>query len=120
MALILKFEIPNTGVTIDNAYHIVSDVQVIKRPSPVPYYNNPKEDVLKGAAGYYCTIMVQVYASKEARENKSNPVGYLSSASPDSPVNLKFVYDTKIEKGIIDQAYDYLKTTEYYKDAIQD
>lgn len=119
MALIKSFEIPNTGLTVPNSYHIISDIKLDKRTSPIPVGPN-SNDPLQGGVGYVGIIYIQVYGSKDARDQGMKPICYLNAAMPELDFNFKFAYDPTSSDSLLIQAYNHLKTTDYYKNVDED
>jgi len=119
MALIRDFELPNSGATIPNAYHVISEVQVHKRIVPFPEVNH-SVDPLKGQTGYVGVIFIQVFGSKQARDDQKKPIAFLNDALPEKPCVLKFVFDPESSDSSLTQAYKFLKTTAYYAVATED
>lgn len=111
-----SFEIPNTGLSLPSTYHIISDVKLDKRTTSVPVGPN-SDDPLGGGSGYVGIIFMQVFASKEARDQGLKPIYQLNAAMPELDINFRFAYDPTIPDSLLTQAYNHLKTTEYYKDA---
>lgn len=120
MALIANFEIPNTGMTIPNAYHVIGHVDVVKRIKALPHAGDNRNDILQGGVGYVAGIYLVIYASKQARENGMNPVAYLSQSNPEKPFNTQFILDVESTDSYLTQAYNYLKSLDYYQSAIED
>jgi len=145
MALLLDFEVPNTGLTIPNAYHIVSKVDVEKRVRDIPDpVDNGRQDGLTNGgeqrpdnerewkAGYLAKVTVTIYVSKEARENGSEPIGYLGSSPTDAPMDSNFgqlwkgyeptfMLDTSDgAPSELTQAYNFLKSTPHFANAVED
>lgn len=118
MALIKSFEIPNTGLTVPNSYHIISDIKLDKRTSPIPVGPN-SDDPLQGGVGYVGIIYIQVYGSKDARDQGMKPISYLNAAMPELDINFRFAYDPTSSDSLLTQAYNHLKTTDYYEDAVE-
>jgi hypothetical protein len=141
MALIKDFEIPGTGVTVKDAYHVIVNVSTEKRlvdiPAP-PDATNPtgvtnggdQGDPVYWKAGYVGRIVIEVYASKEARDEGKSPIGAIgvnptdvmhpdlkTVCTPGKDFKVLFFIDSESSDSILTQAYNYLKTTEYYKDA---
>ena len=116
MALMKSFEIPNTGLTLPSTYHIISDVKLDKRTTSIPVSPN-SDDPLGGDAGYLGIIFIQVFGSKEAREQGLKPIYQLNAAMPEIDINFRFAYDPTSSDNLLTQAYNHLKTTDYYKDA---
>lgn len=137
MALLRDFEIPGTGVVVDNAYHLVTNVRTEKRLQDVtPPPDSSREDGLTDMdmgpevywrAGYVGSIEVTVFASAEARSNGKNHVGKFGDTvhedipdgiiTPGEPYEIKFFIDPDSSDSILTQAYNHLKSTEYYSGA---
>lgn len=118
MALIKSFEIPNTGLTVPNSYHIISDIKLDKRTTSIHVSEN-SNDPLQGNVGYVATIFMQVYGSKDARDQGMKPISYLNAAMPELDINFRFAYDPTSSDSLLTQAYNHLKTTDYYEDAVE-
>lgn len=119
MALIKDFEIPNTGLVVSNAYHIVGDVRLDKRTFEIPVGQN-SNDPLNGQPGYVGQIFMNIFSSKESREQGLKPIAFLNAAIPEIDINFKFAYDPESSDSLLTQAYNHLKTTDYYKNSIED
>lgn len=141
MALVRDFEIPNTGVTVNNAYHLIVNVTTEKRLVDIqapPDSSHPSGltsggnlgDPVYWKAGYVGRIVLEVYASKEARDEGKTPIGAIgvnptdvmhsdlkTVCTPGKDFKVLFFIDTESSDSILTQAYNHLKTTEYYKDA---
>jgi len=137
MALLRDFEIPGTGVVVDNAYHLVTNVRTEKRLQDVtPPPDSSREDGLTDMdmgpevywkAGYVGSIEVTVFASAEARSNGKTHIGLFGDTVHDfmpeglqtdgEPYEIKFFIDTESSDSILTQAYNHLKSTEYYSGA---
>lgn len=141
MALIRDFELPNTGVTVNNAYHLIVNVTTEKRlvDVPVPPDSSHPTGLTDGGhtgdpvywkAGYVARIALEVYASKEARDEGKTPIGMIgvnptdamhpdikTVVTPGKDFKVMFFVDPESPDSILTQAYNHLKTTEYYKDA---
>jgi hypothetical protein len=137
MALQRNYNIPNTSLIISGAYHIVGDIDVKKRNmddmGPVSGSSefNPgldrDADPVYWKSGYTCKVMVDVYASKEARDTAKKPIATLGRYDVKLEANLAtngmdekivFYSDTDNTENILTQAYIHLKNTDYYRDAI--
>lgn len=143
MALIRDFEIPGTGVTVNDAYHVIVNLSTEKRlqdvPSP-PDRNHPtgftdggqSGDPVYWKAGYVGRITLEVYASKEARDSGKNPIGAVgvnptdvmhselkTVCTPGKDFQVLFFIDPDSSDNLITQAYNHLKSTEYYSQAIE-
>lgn len=142
MALIKDFEIPGTGVVVKNAYHVITKVDTEKRlndmmppvdtSSPsgyTPRDNNDKSQWVYWKAGYVGRISIEIYPSREARDQGKTPIGAISINPTDVQINgslttdirdfdLRFFIDPTSQLSIIDQAYRHLLTLGFYKDAV--
>ena len=120
MALINNYEIPGTGVTVTNAYHVVVHLDVEKRntasATPPDNYNvnrpNPDD---KWLAGYYGRIVVSVWKDKEQRDVGNQPIGVINANNAVNPV---FMIDTASTDTYLTQAYNHLLLTDYYNTAV--
>ena len=137
MALQRNYNIPNTSLIISGAYHIVGDIDVKKRNmddmGPIsgssqfnPGLDRASEPVY-WKSGYTCRVMVDVYASKGARDTAKKPIATLGRYDVKLEANLAtngmdekivFYSDTDNTENILTQAYIHLKNTDYYRDAI--
>jgi len=137
MALVKDFEIPGTGVTVDNAYHVIVNVKTEKRLQDIPPPPDPsREDGLTAGdrgpevywkAGYIGWISILVYASEEARQSGKQAIGAFGSSPTEVGVSglytdgtafdIKFMIDPDSSDSILTQAYNHLKSTEYYSGA---
>ena len=137
MALQRNYNIPNTSLIISDAYHIISDIDVQKRnvddmgpvtPEGTPNTNLDRtSDSVYWKSGYTCRVKVDVYASKEARDTSKKPIATLgvrdikleeNLATKGMDERIVFYSDTDNTDNILTQAYNHLKSTDYYKDAI--
>jgi hypothetical protein len=130
MGIIKTFEL-NNGLTAPTAYHVIVKVDTLKRvvddidvggarPKNAPNH--------AWKAGYYGKICVATYASKQARDEGKTPIamravyptdvpyGFAGGVEPDSLLN--FEIDVSSNQSVIEQAYNHLKTLDYYKDGI--
>ena len=139
MALLKNFEIPGTGVVVDNAYHVVVNVRTEKRLLDIAAPPDPsREDGLTDAnrgpdvnwrAGYIGWIAILVYASQTARQNGNQVIGAFGNSPTEAGVNglytdgtasdIKFMIDTSSSDSILTQAYNHLKSTDYYTGATE-
>lgn len=145
MALIRDYEIPNTGMLATNAYHVIVNVTTEKRMADVPPpvdNNSPSgftpRDESEGTevhwkAGYVGRITLEIYASKKAREEGKAPIGAIglnptdavhpdvkTVSTPGTDFKVLFFLDPTSSDSILTQAYNHLKSTEYYKTAEED
>jgi hypothetical protein len=138
MALLRDFEIPGTGVTVNDAYHLIVNVTTEKRLQDVQappdtsissgFTEGERGDPVYWKSGYVGRISLEVYASKEARDEGKNPIGAIginptdvmhpdirTVATPGKDFKVLFFVDPESSDSILTQAYNHLKTTEYYK-----
>jgi hypothetical protein len=123
MALIRDFEIMGTGLTVPNAYHVITQLDVEKRmvdrnfPQPTGrvYQGNPDLDV-QWTAGYYGRIVICVWKDAASREANKNMLGITNA---DYQVPAVFKLDTTSADSYLTQAYNFLKTVEYYANATE-
>jgi hypothetical protein len=137
MALQRNYNIPNTSLIISGAYHIINDIDVQKRNvddmGPVTSDGMPNtnldrtSDPVYWKSGYTCRVKVDVYLSKEARDTAKKPIATLGArdikleatlATQGMDERIVFYSDTNNAENILTQAYNHLKSTDYYKDAI--
>jgi hypothetical protein len=142
MALLKDYEIPGTGVIIENAYHVVSDIKVEKRLADIqvpPDTNHPtgltNGGVHTGAevywkAGYTATIAVTIYKDRAARDNDARPIGFIGNSPSDNKYGASigtagmdhrcvFLIDQSSPLDHMAQAYQHLLTTDYYSGSQQ-
>lgn len=140
MALIRDFEIPGTGLNVPGAYHVIVKVNTEKRLNDIPAPPDPSrpDGITAGdrghevywKAGYVGKIALEIYSSKQARDDGKSPIGAIAINPTDVQVNgvlssdieqfdLNFFIDPTSQLSIIDQAYEHLKSLEYYKDATE-
>lgn len=132
MAFIKSYEL-NNGLEAPNAYHVVVKVDTLKRVVDDPDPGNIRPIGTPNyvwKAGYYGKIAVAIYASKQARENGAVPIGMRAVYPTGTPYGYvgnvetmeDFNYEMDINSSLSDvqQAYEHLKTTSYYQDALED
>lgn len=142
MALVRDFEIPGTGVTVDDAYHVIVNVTTEKRLQDIlpPPDSSTKSGFTEGdrgdpvywKAGYVGRIALEVYASKQARDEGKTPIGAIgvnatdvmhsdikTVTTPGKDFKVLFFVDPESEDSIFTQAYKHLLSTDYYKDAVE-
>ena len=107
MALIRDFELPGTGVTVSNAYHVVTKVDVEKRTQDVPappdssrpngFSVNHQEagKELFWKAGYIGTIVITIWKDAQSRENGLQPLGFLGVNPSDNKYGARLSQDDK-------------------------
>jgi hypothetical protein len=144
MALIQSYEVPGTGLTAENAYFVVTDVKVQKRMQDIPLppdsstptglTNNGVRDEgteVYWAAGYVAECYVTIWASKEARETHNKPIGFAGVNATEVEAELhigtkgldqkcRFFIDMDSSDSHIVQAYNHLKSLDYFENAIED
>lgn len=132
MALIKAYELP-TGILAEEAYHVVSNVITKKIPSDLPDpggirpANSPNWVWKKG---YYGRICIEVFYNKAARDAGKMPIAQIGVYPTDMTADLRVEFRTELNlwmeidmnsaKSVVEQAYDFLKTTSYYSDAIEE
>jgi hypothetical protein len=140
MALVRDFEIPNTGVVINDAYHVIVNVTTEKRLQDIPAppdsghstgltAGGDRGDPVYWKAGYVGRITLEVYASKNARDEGKTPIGGIginptdvvhpelkTVCTPGKDFKVLFFLDPDSSETILTQAYNHLKTTKYYED----
>ena len=139
MALLKDFEVPGTGVVVPNAYHVIVKVNTEKRLNDIPPPpDSSREDGLTAdrgheiywKAGYIGRIAIEIYASRQARDEGKVAIGAIAINPTDVQINgslstdikqfdLNFFIDPTSQLSIIDQAYNHLLTLEYYQGATQ-
>ena len=141
MALQRNYNIPNTSLIISGAYHIISDIDVQKRnvddmgpvsgtvagSNQINFELDRTSEPVYWKSGYTCRVKVDVYASKEARDTAKKPIATLgvrdikleeNLATQGMDERIVFYSDTDNTDNILTQAYNHLKSTDYYKNAI--
>lgn len=142
MALIRDYEIPGTGITVSNAYHVVTKVDVEKRIHDIegPVDSSREDEITADSkqpgkeiywkAGYIGKIAVTVWKDASSRGNNLRPLGFLgvnptdnsygASISTDGMDHIcKFFISVDSSENYITQAYNHLKTTDYYRQATE-
>ncbi len=144
MALIKDYEIQGTGVTVPDAYHVITDIKVHKRTQEIPL--PPDTSLPSGltndgvreagsdmywAEGYVCRIWVTMWATKQARTDGLNPIGIagenateveaeLSIGIPGLDQKCIFMLDMDSTDSDLVQAYTHLKSLDYYAGCTED
>ena len=139
MALIRSFEIPGTGLVVSDAYHVITKVTTEKRLNdlpPLPDVSRP-EGVMPHEgpevywkAGYVGKIAIEIFSSKDARDEGKSPIGAIAINPTDVQINgvlstdissldLNFFIDPSSQLSIVDQAYEHLKGLVYYENATE-
>jgi hypothetical protein len=142
MALIKDYELPGTGVTVPNAYHVVTNVKIEKRMADFkPPVDTSRPDgytpmdrsagtEIYWAAGYTAEIAVTVWKDKEARDSEARPIGFVGTNPSDNAHNAsigtpgmdhkcKFMLEVPSELDHMAQAYRHLLTTDYYSGSLE-
>jgi hypothetical protein len=141
MALIRDFELPSTGLTAPNAYHVIKKVTTEKRLNDIPPPPDPSRPdglTVRSAndhevywrAGYVGRISIEVFVSREARDAGKEPIGAITINPTDVEFNgvlssdirnfdLYFFIDASSQQSIIDQAYTHLRGLVYYQNATE-
>jgi hypothetical protein len=144
MALIKDYEIQGTGVTVPNAYHVITDIKVHKRTQevPLPPDNSTESGLTNDGVrdadtevfwqeGYVCRIWVTMWATKQAREDGLTPIGIagenateveaeLSIGTPGLDHKCVFMLDMDSTDSDLVQAYNHLKSLDYYAGCTED
>ena len=140
MALLKNYSLGNTGVDVENAYHVVYNVFTERRlhdfiQPRMPGNKNNLPDI-KWKAGHIGRIAILVYASKEDRDNGNRPIGAIVKYPTDAadrvtgivdnnlysitpPCELEFFIDSNTSDSVLTQAYNYLKTIPYFSGSIE-
>lgn len=132
MALIKRYELAN-GIIAENAYHVVSDVITHKIATDIPDPGGARPDNAPDwvwKKGYYGRVCIQVFYSKDTRDAGKLPIAQMGVYPTDmaadlrtefkTETNLYMTVDINSSKSVIEQAYDFLQTTNYYRDAVRD
>ena len=144
MALIKDYEIQGTGVTCPNAYHVITDLKIHKRTADVPLppdsstesglTNNGVRDEgtdVYWKEGYVCRIWVTMWADKAAREAGNRPIGYAGDNPTEVEADLsigtegldhrcEFMLDMNSADSDLVQAYNHLKSLDFYAGCTED
>lgn len=144
MALIKDYEIQGTGVTVPNAYHVITDLKVHKRTQDVPLppdsstpsgltNDGVREDGtdVYWRSGYTCRLWVTIWKDKQAREDGANPIGYAGDNPTEVEADLsigtegldhrcEFMIDMDSGDTDLVQAYNHLKSLDFYAGCTED
>lgn len=130
MALLRDFELPGTGYIVNDAYHIIVNVKTEKRlhdfPDPIDRPSEERGPEVYWKSGYIGRIAIQVFSSKESRDSGMKPIGGIGVSPTDIGIDsnvatsgiaheIMFFIDVESSESVIVQAYNHLKTTNYYK-----
>lgn len=123
MALVRDFEIVGTGLIVPNAYHVITQLDVEKRladrASPQGngrIYQGASDPDVQWTAGYYGRMVVCVWKDAESRTSNKTMLGVINADYNVPPV-FRLAMDSS--ESYLSQAYAFLKTTEYYANAIE-
>lgn len=144
MALIREYEIPGTGVTVPEAYFVITDVKVRKRvadinppvDSSMPSGYSERDDTdeslwVHWKAGYVAEIQLTIWASRQAREDNKSAIGFAGVSAAEVEQDLRigtdgldqrctFMYDPSSTENELAQGYNHLKTLDYFAEATED
>ena len=143
MALIKDYELAGTGLTVPNAYHVVTNVSIEKRTADIPpppdtsrpngltFRDDSPGTEVYWAAGYVATISVTVWKDKAARDSDARPIGFVGVNAGDNKYGInigtqgmdhycRFMLEVPSELNHIEQAYRHLLTTDYYSGSLED
>ena len=146
MALIKDYEIQGTGVTVPNAYHVITDLKVHKRmadhplppdeSTPTGLTNNGVRDEndnpVYWQAGYVGRIWVTIWSTAEARATGLKPIGMAGINSTEVEAELsigtkgldarcEFMLDMSDDAPTdLIQAYNHLKSLDFYDGCTED
>ncbi|MGY8865090.1 MAG: hypothetical protein ACKVJK_05605 [Methylophagaceae bacterium] len=146
MALIKDYEIQGTGVTVPNAYHVITDLKVHKRmadhalpvdnSTPTGLTNNgvrAAEDLpVYWQAGYIGRIWVTIWATAQARIDNMTPIGVagINATEVDAEISIgtkgldarcEFMLNMADDAPTdLVQAYTHLKSLDFYAGCTED
>jgi len=115
MALVRNYKIGD-DYEIENAYHVIDSVSLVKTIKKISEVSQETD------SEYIASIFIHVFPSKDLRNNGSKPIAFINGAMHEYEDILKFKFNYNISdtENLVSQAYNHLKTTEYYKDAVED
>lgn len=142
MALLKDYEIPGTGVVIENAYHVVTDIKVEKRmqdtpappdptrPNGLTFGANSPETAVYWKSGYTAELGVTIWKNKTSREVGAKPIGFIGKNPADNKYGVSigtagmdhrcvFLLEAPSELDHMAQAYRHLLTTDYYSGSLE-
>jgi hypothetical protein len=140
MALQRDYELPGTGLVVQDAYHVVTDIKIQKRVAdipPPPDSSRPDGQTVRPAdtevywkAGYVGEIAVTIWKDKAARDVGANPIGFIGTNPADNKYGVsigtagmdhhcRFFLEVPSQYSDLEQAYKHLLTTSYYSGSIQ-
>lgn len=143
MALIKDYEIQGTGVTVPNAYHVITDLKIHKRVNDIKpprdettesgYTNEWWEEgtELFWQKGYTCRIFVTIWKDKQSREDDIKPIGVagLNTTEMEADIRIgtegldercEFMLDMDSTDTDLVQAYNHLKSLDFYAGCTED
>lgn len=143
MALIKDYEIAGTGVVVPDAYHVITDLKVHKRVNDIKpprdestesgYTNEWWEEgtELFWKKGYTCRIFVTIWKDKQAREDDVKPIGVAGLNTTDMEADIRigteglderceFMLDMDSADSNLVQAYNHLKSLDFYAGCTED
>ena len=123
MALIRDFEILGTGLVVPDAYHVITQLDVEKRmtdrdiqqPTGRVYQGDMSNADIEWTAGYYGRMSIFVWKDSASRQANKNMLGVINA---EYQVPGVFKLDITSADSYLTQAYAFLKTVDYYKDAV--
>ena len=95
MALIKRYEL-KTGLSADNAYHVITRLDTTKRVVDEPNIDDMRPEnapEYTWKAGYYAMIVIAVFASKSNKEAGKSPIAVRSVFPTGSP----FAFSGEVE-----------------------
>jgi hypothetical protein len=142
MALLRDYELPGTGITVSNAYHVVTNVKIEKRmadfkppvdlsrPDGLTPMDRSAGTEVYWAAGYTAEIAVTVWKDKAARDTEATPIGFIGKNPSDNKFGVSigtdgmdhrcvFMLEVPSELDHMGQAYRHLLTTDYYSGSLE-
>jgi len=144
MALIRDYELPGTGLVVEDAYHVVTNIKIDKRISdiapPVDNWRDSKvtanheqtpETAVYWKSGYVAEIAVTVWKDKAARQAEAKPIGFIGTNPSDNKHGVSigtagmdhrcvFMLEVPSELDHMAQAYRHLLSTDYYSGSLED
>ena len=145
MALIKDYEMQGTGVTVPNAYHVITDLKVKKRIADIPLppdngtASGLTNDGVREAGtevhwetGSICQIWVTIWKDAAARQADMKAIGYagLNATEVDAEISIgtrgldqKCVFKLNMDPTAptdLVQAYTHLKSLDFYDGCTED
>ena len=142
MALLKDYELPGTGVIIENAYHVVTNIKIEKRTADIlPPVDNTHPSgytpmdrsvgtEVYWSSGYTAQIAVTIWKDKNARDIDAKPVGFIGINPSDNKYGVSigtanmdhkcvFFIDQPSSLDHMAQSYQHLLTTDYYSGSLE-